>query len=108
MKSLTVSKHSPHERAIAPHTQCGLKALGLQQPTYNCATFFAPRFNVDCPMGAPYLCTSQATNGFGDTFSQLLLSVEQQANDRVVKEQTHAANERLMQAYKSLQAQNRA
>lgn len=84
-----------------------LKALGLQEATYNCATFFAPRFNVDCPMGAPFWCTSQATDGFGDTFSELLLSVEQQANDRVVKERALEASQRLKTAYASLQAPSR-
>ena len=79
--------------------QRGLAALGLQEPVDNCATMFASRFGVDCPQGAPFLCESRALNGFGDTFSELLLSIEQQANDPVVQRQMRDAERALASAF---------
>jgi hypothetical protein len=78
--------------------QRGLEALGLQEPVENCATMFASRFGVDCPQGAPFLCKSRALSGFGDTFSELLLSTEQQLNDSVVKRDLRDAKQALASA----------
>lgn len=75
--------------------QRGLAALGLQDPMENCATMFASRFGVNCPHGAPFLCESSSRSGFGDTFSELLLSTEQQANDPVVKDKLLKARQAL-------------
>ena len=82
--------------------QRGLADLGLQEPVENCATMFASRFGVSCPHGAPFLCDSKSLNGFGDTFSELLLSAEQQANDKLVQQQLRTAGEALERMYASI------
>lgn len=90
---------------VLGYLQRGLAELGLQEPVENCATMFASRFGVYCPYGAPFLCGSRALSGFGDTFSELLLSAKQQANDKLVQDQLRTAREALARAYANVRGE---